>query len=211
MRIVVGLAVAAAVGFAWPVPAAAGHENYRMEAGINQAAQLAEMLHLYEDLCLTAFPKDGTIFQKVVALKGTKPVTGTALDEIFHGDPGLAWIYQGKNGRFTIAVEAPPFHACTIRATAAGFGETRNYRAVAERYEKNAGGFHDIDLVDRVNGDIRTVLAGERKDKPDGSTDALLILVTTPASDALRQAGYTGVDVRLVHQIAQPERSLAKK
>lgn len=209
MRIVTMLAAAAAIGCAWP--AMAGHENYKMDAGVNQAAQLAEMLSLYDALCLTAFPSDGALFQKVVALKDTKPITGAALTDIFRGDPGLAWVYRGKSSRFLIAVEAAPFHACTVRATTIGFGENKKYRAIADHYENKAGGFHDIDLVDQVNGDIRTVLAGERKDNPDGSTEALMILVATPASEKLRKAGFTGVDVRLVHQIAVPPPAVVAK
>jgi hypothetical protein len=39
----------------------------------------------------------------------------------------------------------------------------------------------------------------------------LLILVTTPASEERRQAGETGVDVRLVHQMAKPEGDWPKR
>jgi len=196
MGLVAALALAA--------PGAARTDDYKLETGIDRTAQLTELLGLYQDLCLTAFPDDGAVFRRVVALKNTTPLTGDALNDLFHGDPGLAWTYRGKSSHFLIAVETPPFHSCTVRTTMAGFGENKGYRAIAERYEKKATGFHAIDLLDRVDGGIRTVLAGEQREKSDGSTDALMILVTTPADQAVRQAGYSGVDVRLVHQLAQP-------
>src|ERR1043165_9182807 len=123
--------------FAMPSMAAAQYETPVNPA--EPAAQLAELIGLYDSVCLRAFPDDAAVAGTVEAQGGT-PMSTAEARIYLHDDPGRGWNLTGRTGTFRITVEAPPFHACGVRTmTAAGFPDMAPYRALADRFEAGGG------------------------------------------------------------------------
>jgi len=162
------------------------------------AAQLAEMIEIYDSICLRAFPDDEAVARAVAARGGTA-MNEAEVRRYLHNDPGRGWDVAGRTARFHLTVEAPPFHACGVRTlTAAGFPDMAPYRALADRYEAG-GGFEPIRSVSREIDNLTVTGAGEgRQGGPKGS-ETLLVMLTTP-SPSTRDAAHSGVEVRFVHQ-----------
>ena len=179
------------------MPAAAAAQDETPVNPPEPAAQLAEMIDIYDHICLRAFPDDAAVARAIEA-RG-----GAAMDEAevrrrLHDDPGRGWTLAGRIARFEITIEAPPFHACGVRTlTAAGFPDMGPYRALTDRFEAN-GGFRSIAPMSRDVGELRVSGAGERRE--GGTPESLLVVLTTP-NDKTRDAAHSGVEVRFVHQI----------
>jgi len=120
------LAAAMLAGPAQPSP-------YRPPANLpDPAAQRDEMIALYDEICLRAFPDDKAAGD-AVARHGATPLTDAQVRVLLHEDPGIGWAVDGRTGRFNVTIEAPPFHACAVRTmTAAGFPDFGPYRAEIE-------------------------------------------------------------------------------
>ena len=165
-------------------------------------AQLAEMVELYDRICLRAFPDDHAV-ARLMRDVGT-PLSPAEVQRYLRDDPGVGWRIAGRSARFDVTIEAPPYHACAVRTmTAAGFPGLDPYRALADRFEaEQGGGFEPIPPLDGTVGTIRTSGRGESRQTGTGKSEALLIFVGMPA-EALRTRRRTGVEIRFVHQFAE--------
>ena len=190
-----GMAMAAAL-IALPGTAAA---QYQAPANPpDPAAQLAEMIGIYDQICLTAFP-DGNAVARAVEERGATPLGREQVEAYLHSDPGRGWRIDGATARFDVTIEDPPHHACGVRTmTAAGFSDLAPYRALADRYE--AGGrYQRIGPVTMNLGTVVSTGGGEGRMR-DGGSETLLVFNTTPA-EGHRGNGQTAVEVRFVHQL----------
>lgn len=181
------------------IPAAAPAQYEAPANPPDPAAQLAEMIALYDDVCLRAFPDDDAAARAVARYRAV-PLSQADIRRFLHDDPGIGWQISGRTGRFDLTIErSPPYHGCVVRTmTAAGFADMAPYRALAARFESGRG-FERITPIDRVVRNLRIAGGGERRTDPDGSSESLLIAITTPAGD-YRARGMTAVEVRFAHQ-----------
>ena len=161
------------------------------------AAQLAEMLELFDSVCLRAFPDDEAA-ARVMEATGATAMNEAEVRRYLHSDPGRGWDVAGRTARFQLTIEAPPYHACGVRTiTAAGFPDMAPYRELADRFEAG-GGFQPIRAVSREIDNLTVTGAGEGRQGPNGPEN-LLVVLTTP-SPATRDARHSAVEVRFVHQ-----------
>jgi len=185
------------IGLAAAAPA---QSPYRPPSPADPAAHLAEMLALYDELCLHVFPDDDAVARNLRA-RGAAPLAEPQLRIYLHDDPGRGWRLEGRSARFDVTIEDPPYHACTVRTmTASGFPNLQPYQDLAARFEAGRG----FRPVQRLDGEIENVvmsLGGEETVLPNGSGEALLIAIGTP-TDKYRARGETAVEVRFVHQFS---------
>lgn len=181
------------------MPAAAAAQYETPVNPPDPVAQLAEMVALYDEVCLRAFPDDDAAARAATRYRAV-PLSRAELRRFLHDDPGIGWQISGRTGRFDLTIEqSPPYHACAVRTmTAAGFADMGPYQMLAARFERGRG-FERITPMDRVVRDLRIAGGGERRIDPDGGSESLLIAITTPAGD-YRARGMTAVEVRFAHQ-----------
>jgi hypothetical protein len=190
------LAAAMLAGPAQPSP-------YRPPANPpDPAAQRDEMIALYDEICLRAFPDDRAAGDAVARHNAT-PLTPAQMRILLHEDPGVGWAVDGRTGRFNVTIEAPPFHACAVRTmTAGGFADFGPYRALADRYEAGAG-YRAMNPMQFTRDNLEVGGGGEQRATSDGGTESLLVILTTPTRP-YRDRGDTAVEVRFTHQFAPP-------
>ena len=160
--------------------------------------QRDEMIALYDEICLRAFPDDNAA-ARAVARHDARPLSSAEVRRFLHDDPGIGWAVTGRTGRFNVTIEqAPPYHTCAIRTmTAGGFADMGPYEALAARFEQGRP-FERLTPVDRDVGSVHVTGGGEMLTSAEGS-EALLVALTR-ASDASRAQGHTAVEVRFAHQ-----------
>ena len=181
------------------LPAAASAQYETPVNPPEPAAQLAEMIELYDSVCLSAFPDDQAV-ARAMAARGATAMTEPEVRRLLHDDPGRGWNLAGRTARFQLTIEAPPYHACGVRTiTVAGFPDMGPYRALADRFEAG-GGFQAIRSVTREIDNLTVTGAGEGRQGPNGAEN-LLVVLTTP-SRATRDAAHSAVEVRFVHQVS---------
>jgi hypothetical protein len=162
------------------------------------AAHLAEMIELYDSVCLRAFPDDAAVAQAMAA-RGATPMNEAEVRRYLHDDPGRGWNVAGRTARFQLTVEAPPYHACGLRTlTAAAFPDMAPYRALADRFEAG-GGFQPIRSVTREIDNLTVTGAGEGRQRGANGPENLLVVLTTPSAKT-RDAAHSAVEMRFVHQ-----------
>lgn len=195
-------ATAVAALMALAAPEGAMTSPYRLPSPPPDAgAQLAEMVGLYDEICLKTFPDDRAV-ERAMAGRGATAMSRDEVRFYLHDDPGVGWWLAGHTGRFEVTVEAPPFHACGIRTlTASGFPDLSSYRRLADAFESG----HEIQKIGPstfARDNIETTGGGEAWHRTDSHDEALLVMMAQPAS-AIRVQGRDGVEVRFVHQIAE--------
>ncbi|MBV9883435.1 MAG: hypothetical protein JO276_10545 [Sphingomonadaceae bacterium] len=184
------------------MPAAAAAQYETPVNPPDPAAQLAEMIALYDEICLRAFPSDQAVAQAMAA-HGAAPMASAEVRIYLHDDPGRGWNLTGRTAPFQVTLEAPPYHACGIRTmTVAGFPDMAPYHALARRFE-GEGGYRSFGPQSMDMDDIQTTGAGEQRALPNGA-EALMVFLTTP-SGKHRDAAHQAVEVRFVHQFAPPQ------
>lgn len=162
------------------------------------AVQLAELIEVYDNVCLRAFPNDEAA-ARALAARGASAMQGDEVRIYLHDDPGRGWNLRGRTGLFRVTIEAPPFHACGVRTmTAAGFPDMAPYRALADRFEAG-GGYQSFPPVTRDVDNIRVSGGGERR-VAGGRAESLMVILSTPA-DKDRDPAHSAIEVRFVHQI----------
>jgi hypothetical protein len=168
-------------------------------------AQRDELIALYDEICLRAFPDEAEA-GRAAARHDATPLSPADVRRFLHDDPGFGWQLRGRTGRFDVTIEqSPPYHACAVRTmTANGFADLSPYQALAARYER-AGGFVRITPMNRTIQNLHIIGGGEQRPGPGGSSEALLVAITS-ASDEYRARGDTAIEVRFAHQYvgAQP-------
>ncbi len=192
-------AFAAVLAVAMPAAAAGQYETPVNPP--DPAAQLTELIDIYDSACLRAFPDDRAVAEAMTA-RGATPMDDAEVRSILHDDPGRGWIIPGRTAPFRLILEAPPFHACGVRTTtAAGFPDMAPYRGLAERFEAG-GGWQRFGPESMDVGNIHSVAAGERREVR-GSTESLMVFLNTP-DEKSRDAAHSAIEVRFVHQIYRP-------
>lgn len=180
-------------------PAAAAAQYETLANPPDPVAQRDEMIALYDELCLRAFPDDDAV-ARAVAQHDARPLSPDQVRRFLHDDPGIGWEVRGRTGPFNVTIEqSPPYHACAVRTmTADGFADLGPYQALAARYEQGRG-FERITPMEREVGDLHVAGGGERRIGPGDSSESLLVMLTR-AADAYRTRGHTAVEVRFAHQ-----------
>jgi hypothetical protein len=179
---------------------AAALAQYEVPTNLGEpAAQLAEMLTIYDTACLQGFPDDAAV-QRTMAARNATPLSADELRSYLRGDPGTGWRLNGSTAQFVVTIEEPPFHACGVRTiTAAGFVDLKPYRDLVSGFESGRA-FVDLEPMDRVlSNHIHTRGTAEQFQSADGSFETLMVVTSTPA-DGYRANGETGTEVRFVHQ-----------
>jgi hypothetical protein len=165
-------------------------------------AQLAEMVELYDQLCLRAFPSDEAI-ARAMADRGAMQLTRDQVRIFLHDDPGLGWHLAGRTAPFEITIEAPPYHACTVRTmTAKGFPDMSAYRRLADAFEAGKG-FVKMAPGEHEAEGLHSWMWGEMLRDDSGGTEALLVVTGIPTAEH-RAHGEDSAEVRFVHQRAVP-------
>jgi hypothetical protein len=162
-------------------------------------AQRDELIALYDEICLRAFPDDDAT-ARAAARRGGTPLSTEQVRHMLHDDPGIGWVLQGRTGRLYVALEqAPPYHSCSLRTmTVNGFADLAPYQALAARYERGRL-FQPIPRMERDMGELHAVGFGEAFADPHGNSEMLLVAITR-ASEEHRAQGDTAVEMRFEHQ-----------
>jgi len=191
--------LAAAACLALPAAARAQYETPVNPP--DPAAQLAEMIALYDSVCLRAFPNDEAAARDM-ATRGAVPMSDAEVRSLLRDDPGRGWNVAGRTARFRVTIEGPPFHACGVRTmAAAAFPDMAPYRALAARFEAG-GAYRSFGPQSMVVDNVDSTAAGERRDDR-GRTESLMVFLGTPVAK-LRDAAHSAVEIRFVHQIYAP-------
>lgn len=154
----------------------------------------AKMAQLYEDICLTPFPDDDA----VAAAMATQHATELRKEEVriyLHDDPGRGWtVGDGRDGKFVVTIEAPPYHACAIRhAFAAPVADRSAYQDVAARYKSIGPSFKPMHALDMDQaGGVKSHIDGDGRVTNLGTE--ILMVVTDSRPDG-------SVEMRFVRQI----------
>ncbi len=168
----------------------------------NPAAQLAEMLTIYDEACLQGFPDDGAV-QRTMTARNARPLSSDEIRTYLHNDPGAGWRINGATAQFIVTIEEPPFHACGVRTmTATGFDDLKPYRDLISRFESDRA-FVAVQPMDTVlSNHVHTRLTGEQIQSADGGFETLMVVTGTPA-EGYRANGQTGTEIRFVRQFQQ--------
>jgi len=170
--------------------------------GSADADRLSRMTHLYDQVCLRAFPDDKGV-EALMTAQHAKPLTDDEVRVTMRDDPARGWLLQ--DGSTTVWIEFPPYHACSVRWNTPEIGDLREYRAIADRYEAAHGTFSAMDPYDTDYGDIHVHAVGETRTLPDGGAESLFIFDQQVNDAKRRAAGETGYSLRFVHQFHGPE------
>jgi|SRR5579863_4571617 len=73
----------------------------------------AELLDLFSEFCLAAFPDDGAAGQYAAA-KGFRTMPEQKLRPLLGDDQGTGWLYETAFGNYAVTIKQPPTHTCTI-------------------------------------------------------------------------------------------------
>jgi hypothetical protein len=184
---------------------AAGSRPYeRPDPAPDPAGQLAEMLTLYDEICLRTFPDDAAVARALEA-RGAVALTDAEVKSFLHDDPGRGWRVVGKRGTFNLTVEAPPYHACGVRTnTVAGFPSMKPYQDLVARYGQGRT-FQKIGPINQEVEGAQSVGAGDMAMK--GALAEGLLVFTAQPLPANRAASGDAIQVRFVHQLVDPRQA----
>ena len=164
--------------------------------------RLARMAALYDEVCLKAFPDDAAVGRSMTA-RGATALTPAEVKVTLVDDPGRGWRIEDDGRQVLVFLELPPFHACSVRWPApAGTPDWSAYRNVADAYTEARGDWQTMSPMTMDRGDIRIMATGRQRMLPNGGAESLLVIDQTITDPARRAAGETGVERRLVHQLA---------
>jgi hypothetical protein len=168
------------------------------------AAQLAEMLTLFDEICLRTFPDDAAVARALEA-RGAAAMSDAEVKSILHDDPGRGWTIAGRTAAFRLTVEAPPYHACGVRTnTVAGFPTMQPYQDLIARYEKGRT-YQKIGPITQIVEGAQSVGAGDMAMK--GALAEGLLVFTAQPLPANRAASGDAIQVRFVHQLVDPRQA----
>lgn len=180
-------------------PAAAAAQYERLVNPPDPVAQRDELIALYDEICLRAFPDDNAA-AAAAARHDATPLSQRDVHRFLRDDPGIGWQLRGRTGRFDVTIEqSPPYHACAVRTmTADGFADLGPYQALASAFERGRG-FERIPTQDIDADGFHVTGGGERLTGPGENAESLLVMLTR-APDAARARGETSIEVRFAHQ-----------
>jgi hypothetical protein len=166
--------------------------------------RLSAMSTLYEQVCLEAFPNDIAV-ETLMKAQNARELSPDEVKVTMGDDPARGW--ELKGGGATVWVEFPPFHACSVRWNTTQVSSLGEYRGIADRYESTRSRFEPMETADIDRGDIHIHAVGERRTLPSEAVESLLVIDQRIIDPKRREAGETGVVLRLVHQFTQPPSS----
>ena len=102
-----------------PSPPAAQAEPGAAPAKSDENPAALRLLRLFSQFCLQKFPDDAAMAADV-EVAGAVAMTGDEVKARLHEDQGRGWTLDQAEGRFSITLESPPYHACAVRAFADG-------------------------------------------------------------------------------------------
>jgi hypothetical protein len=180
-------------------PTAATAQYERLANPPDPVAQRDELIALYDEICLRAFPDDGAA-AAAAARHDASPLSQSDIRRFLHDDPGIGWQLRGRTGRFDVTIEqSPPYHACAVRTmTANGFADMGPYQTLASSYERGRD-FERIPTQDFDADGFHVTGGGERLVGSGQNAESLLMMMTR-APDAARARGQTSIEVRFAHQ-----------
>jgi hypothetical protein len=164
--------------------------------------RLARMTALYDQVCLRTFPDDKAV-AALMAARNARELSPDDVKLTMVDDPARGW--DLNDGGATLWIEFPPYHACSVRWNTSQIGDLSAYRAIADKYERAAGGYLPIQPLDGDQGDIHIHAIGEQRPLPDKRYESLFIFDQHITDPKRRAAGETGIVLRFVHQFAPPE------
>jgi len=164
------------------------------------------MIDLYEQACLQAFPNDEAV-DKVMTGLGATALSKDQVRIYLHDDPGRGWRFTSTGTTFIVTVEAPPYHACAVRASLSEKpADLGRYPDMIAAFEKTRGaGFAPIAPYDADLGELHTRGVGDQRVNADRSAESFFYFVNTPLTQHARDLGAPGAEVRFVHQLAAPD------
>ncbi|MBI0474524.1 hypothetical protein D9601_03995 [Sphingomonas sp. MA1305] len=167
------------------------------------ATDVARMATLYDEICLHTFPDDAALDRLMSAKKAT-PLSASDVRIILRDDPGRGWLLRDGGERFTVTLELPPFHACSLRAAhpSAGPTDLTAYQRVAASYVARTGGFSAQPPIELDQGGIHIHGEIQTRALPNGDSDNLIVVDQRIADPSQLAAGTTATPLRFVHQIA---------
>ncbi len=191
-----GYLLAAVMSLAGPAAAA---QYQALAHPPDPVAQRDELIALYDEICLRAFPDDEAT-ARAAGRHGATPLPAAEVRGFLHDDPGIGWALRGRTGLFHVMLEqAPPYHSCSVRTmTANGFADLGPYHALAARFEQGRR-FQPIDRIERDLRGLHLTGFGESFTGPGGNNELLLVAIAR-ASDENRARGDTAIEMRFEHQ-----------
>ena len=167
--------------------------------------RLSRMTALYDQACLQTFPDDSAL-AALMDKWHARPLTAEQVKVTLNDDPGRGWELEEDGFSALVILEAPPYHACSIRwPMPEQIPDLKDYRAAASRYEQGKAGFAPIKPYDTDIKDIHIHAVGEQRQTYDGRFDSLFIYDQHITDPKRRAAGETGTMFRFVHQIYAPK------
>lgn len=168
------------------------------------ATDLTDMVALYAEICLATFPIDDQV-DVLMARKGAKPLTADEVKITLRDDPGRAWAVEAGGRSYSVFLELPPFHACSVRANVGGGPlDLASYRAAADTFKRAHRGFTPQPPMDVGQGDIHIHADSEYRQLPGGAGEQLMVIDQHITNPERRAKGETGAVLRFVHQIRTP-------
>lgn len=159
------------------------------------------MAALYDEICLQTFPID-TQLDALMARKGAQPMTPEQVKVTLRDDPGRGWWLTDNGKTYTVMLELPPYHACSVRTNLpAGTLDLSAYDAVAKRFTATHAGFARQPPMDADQGDLHLHADSEYRTLPGGGGEHLMVIDQQINDPKRRAAGETGHVLRFVHQL----------
>lgn len=142
----------------------------------------AALAALFTEVCYHAFPDDAALETSLTA-KGAMAMTPEQVKAILHDDPGRGWIVDQDNHRYQITVEAPPFHACSVRVnTPAGVSTSAMAQALPGLLGplgQHAGAPQQLNRQDNPQMQIRAVVLALSPAPAGADAETFMSFVTT--------------------------------
>jgi hypothetical protein len=166
------------------------------------ATDVAHMAALYEEACLKTFPID-TELDALMARKGATPLAADELRISLGADPGRGWTVSDGDQTFTVLLELPPYHACSVRASRPNSGklDLAPYDAVVETFVASHRGFVSQPAKDADRGGIHMHAQVQHRPLPAGGGELLMAIDQQVTDVDKLAAGTTATPLRFVHQI----------
>lgn len=164
-------------------------------------ADVPKMAALYDEICLRTFPIDEHV-DALMARKGATALTPDQVKVTLRDDPGRAWWIKDGERTYSVFLELPPFHACSVRGNVgSGTRDLTGYRAAVDAFKASHRGFATQPPMDADQGDIHIHAETEFRELPDGTGEQLMMIDQSITNAERRAKGETGTVLRFVHQI----------
>jgi hypothetical protein len=166
------------------------------------ATDIARMATLYDEACLKTFPIDSEL-DALMIRKGAKPLAEDEVRIPLGGDPGRGWNVADGDQTFTVLLELPPYHACSVRASRSTVGtlDLAPYHAAVDPFVASHRGFASQPGVDAERNGIRMHAEVQGRQLPAGGAELLMVIDQQVVDAGKQTPGTIATPLRFVHQI----------